>query len=126
MVVHRYLNLERCNIKIAEFGLGLRDGHFLKLWKPQLHCSQGKLYVGPEVDLWSCRVIFLIDRKRGRLETMMFQQEYPYGFSLMETSSSYKVLAEQQPISTDNLYSLRARGGFSEEPPLKKRKRRRT
>ncbi|CAH8320438.1 unnamed protein product [Eruca vesicaria subsp. sativa] len=45
---------------------------------------------------------------------MMFQQEYPYGFSLMETSSSYKVLAEQQ-----------ARGGFSEEPPRKRRRRRR-
>lgn len=83
---------------------------------------------------------------------MMFQHEYPYGFSLMETSSSYEVLdykmivgsppnpiffasslatlsssiAEQQSNSTDNLYSLQARGGFGEEPPRKKRRRRRT
>ncbi|KAL0692077.1 hypothetical protein Bca4012_059257 [Brassica carinata] len=61
---------------------------------------------------------------------MMFQQEYPYGFSLVKTSSSYEVLdysiAEQQSQSTENLSSLQARGGFGQEPPRKKRRRRRT
>lgn len=61
---------------------------------------------------------------------MMFQQEYPYDFSLMKTSSIYEVLdysiAEQHSHPTENLSSLQAQGGFSQEPPRKKRKRRRT
>ncbi|KAF8089348.1 hypothetical protein N665_0509s0016 [Sinapis alba] len=60
---------------------------------------------------------------------MMFQQEYPYDFSLMKTSSNYGVLdysiAEQQSHSTENLSSLHARGGFGQEPPCKNRRRRR-
>nr|VDC93400.1 unnamed protein product [Brassica rapa] len=61
---------------------------------------------------------------------MMSQQEYPYDFSLMKTSSIYEVLdysiAEQHSHPTENLSSLQAQGGFSQEPPRKKRKRRRT
>lgn len=65
-----------------------------------------------------------------REQSMMFQQGYPYGFSLVKTSSSYEVLdysiAEHQSQSTENLSSLQARGGFGQETPWKKRRRRRT
>ncbi|KAL0404767.1 UNVERIFIED_CONTAM: SNF1-related protein kinase catalytic subunit alpha KIN10 [Sesamum radiatum] len=70
LVVHRDLKPENLlldsehNIKIADFSLGnaMRDGHFLKTCcgspnyaAPELIC--GKLYAGPEVDVWSCGVI---------------------------------------------------------------------
>ncbi|KAE8735831.1 SNF1-related protein kinase catalytic subunit alpha KIN11 [Hibiscus syriacus] len=70
MVVHRDLKPEnllldsKCNVKIADFGLSniMRDGHFLKTScgspkyvAPEVIC--GKLYAGPEVDVWSCGVI---------------------------------------------------------------------
>ncbi|CAN5964495.1 unnamed protein product [Sphagnum jensenii] len=71
-VVHRDLKPENllldssmCNVKIADFGLSnvmCDDGHLLKT-----HCGSpnyavpevisGKLYAGPEVDVWSCGVI---------------------------------------------------------------------
>lgn len=70
MVVHRDLKPEnllldaRRNIKVADFGLGniLRDGHFLKTscGSPNYAAPEvvsGKLYAGPEVDVWSCGVI---------------------------------------------------------------------
>ncbi|KAG2283813.1 hypothetical protein Bca52824_055033 [Brassica carinata] len=70
MVVHRDLKPEnllldsRCNIKIADFGLSnvMRDGHFLKTscGSPNYAAPEvisGKLYAGPEVDVWSCGVI---------------------------------------------------------------------
>ncbi|KAL0359661.1 UNVERIFIED_CONTAM: SNF1-related protein kinase catalytic subunit alpha KIN10 [Sesamum angustifolium] len=70
LVVHRDLKPENLlldsehNIKIADFSLGntMRDGHFLKTCcgspnyaAPELIC--GKIYAGPEVDVWSCGVI---------------------------------------------------------------------
>ncbi|KAK4412795.1 SNF1-related protein kinase catalytic subunit alpha KIN10 [Sesamum alatum] len=70
LVVHRDLKPENLlldsehNIKIADFSLGntMHDGHFLKTCcgspnyaAPELIC--GKLYAGPEVDVWSCGVI---------------------------------------------------------------------
>ncbi|KAF5748973.1 SNF1-related protein kinase catalytic subunit alpha KIN10-like isoform X1 [Tripterygium wilfordii] len=70
MVVHRDLKPEnllldsRCNVKIADFGLSniMRDGHFLKTscGSPNYAAPEvisGKLYSGPEVDVWSCGVI---------------------------------------------------------------------
>ncbi|QCD92644.1 SNF1-related protein kinase catalytic subunit alpha KIN10-like [Vigna unguiculata] len=69
MVVHRDLKpenllLEKFNIKIADFGLSniMRDGHFLKTscGSPNYAAPEvisGKLYAGPEVDVWSCGVI---------------------------------------------------------------------
>ncbi|EPS67062.1 hypothetical protein M569_07713, partial [Genlisea aurea] len=70
MVVHRDLKPEnllldsKCNIKIADFGLSniMRDGHFLKTscGSPNYASPEvvsGKLYAGPEVDVWSCGVI---------------------------------------------------------------------
>ncbi|KAM3269135.1 SNF1-related protein kinase catalytic subunit alpha KIN10 [Capsicum chacoense] len=70
MVVHRDLKPEnllldaRRNVKIADFGLGniMRDGHFLKTscGSPNYAAPEvvsGKLYAGPEVDVWSCGVI---------------------------------------------------------------------
>ncbi|KAI4387806.1 hypothetical protein MLD38_000208 [Melastoma candidum] len=70
MVVHRDLKPEnllldsKCNVKIADFGLSniMRDGHFLKTscGSPNYAAPEvisGKLYGGPEVDVWSCGVI---------------------------------------------------------------------
>ncbi|KAJ8750254.1 hypothetical protein K2173_014169 [Erythroxylum novogranatense] len=70
MVVHRDLKPEnllldsRRNVKIADFGLSniMRDGHFLKTscGSPNYAAPEvisGKLYAGPEVDVWSCGVI---------------------------------------------------------------------
>ncbi|KAM7505197.1 hypothetical protein LguiB_004101 [Lonicera macranthoides] len=69
-VVHRDLKPEnllldsKCNVKIADFGLGnvTRDGHFLKTncgspnyAAPEVIAEQ--LYAGPEVDVWSSGVI---------------------------------------------------------------------
>eukprot|EP00271_Cylindrocystis_brebissonii_P002744 TRINITY_DN13544_c0_g1_i1.p1 TRINITY_DN13544_c0_g1~~TRINITY_DN13544_c0_g1_i1.p1 ORF type:complete len:540 (+),score=102.80 TRINITY_DN13544_c0_g1_i1:1027-2646(+) len=70
MVVHRDLKPEnllldaKCNVKIADFGLSniMRDGHFLKTscGSPNYAAPEvisGRLYAGPEVDVWSCGVI---------------------------------------------------------------------
>eukprot|EP00245_Coleochaete_scutata_P001531 TRINITY_DN11908_c0_g1_i1.p1 TRINITY_DN11908_c0_g1~~TRINITY_DN11908_c0_g1_i1.p1 ORF type:complete len:559 (+),score=106.05 TRINITY_DN11908_c0_g1_i1:66-1679(+) len=70
MVVHRDLKPEnllldsKFNVKIADFGLSnvMRDGHFLKTscGSPNYAAPEvisGRLYAGPEVDVWSCGVI---------------------------------------------------------------------
>ncbi|CAD6271476.1 unnamed protein product [Miscanthus lutarioriparius] len=70
MVVNRDLRLEsilldsRCNVKIADFSSSavMRDGHFLKTSCGSTNYAapeiiSGKLYAGPEVDVWSCGVI---------------------------------------------------------------------
>lgn len=70
MVVHRDLKPEnilldaRHHVKIADFGLSnvMKDGHFLKTscGSPNYAAPEvisGKLYAGPEVDVWSCGVI---------------------------------------------------------------------
>ncbi|KAE8021731.1 hypothetical protein FH972_007597 [Carpinus fangiana] len=70
LVVHRDLKPEnllldsKCNVKIADFGLSniMHDGHFLKTscGSPNYAAPEvisGKLYDGPEVDVWSCGVI---------------------------------------------------------------------
>ncbi|KAL2343200.1 hypothetical protein Fmac_004485 [Flemingia macrophylla] len=70
MVVHRDLKPEnllldsKWNVKIADFGLCnvIRDGHLLKTscGSPNYAAPEvisGKLYAGPEVDVWSCGVI---------------------------------------------------------------------
>uniref|UniRef100_A0A7S1T1J8 non-specific serine/threonine protein kinase n=1 Tax=Tetraselmis chuii TaxID=63592 RepID=A0A7S1T1J8_9CHLO len=70
MVVHRDLKPEnilldaKMHVKIADFGLSnvMRDGRFLKTscGSPNYAAPEvisGKLYAGPEVDVWSCGVI---------------------------------------------------------------------
>ncbi|XP_048760548.1 5'-AMP-activated protein kinase catalytic subunit alpha-2-like isoform X28 [Ostrea edulis] len=70
MVVHRDLKPENLlldinlNVKIADFGLSnmMHDGEFLRTscGSPNYAAPEvisGKLYAGPEVDIWSCGVI---------------------------------------------------------------------
>ncbi|KAJ7372972.1 serine threonine-protein kinase [Desmophyllum pertusum] len=70
MVVHRDLKPEnllldaQANVKIADFGLSnmMTDGEFLRTscGSPNYAAPEvisGKLYAGPEVDIWSCGVI---------------------------------------------------------------------
>lgn len=72
-IVHRDLkpeNLlldEHLNVKIADFGLSniMTDGNFLKTscGSPNYAAPEvisGKLYAGPEVDVWSCGVILFV------------------------------------------------------------------
>ena len=69
-VVHRDLKPEnlllddKLNVKIADFGLSnmMTDGEFLRTscGSPNYAAPEvisGKLYAGPEVDIWSCGVI---------------------------------------------------------------------
>ncbi|XP_059668280.1 SNF1-related protein kinase catalytic subunit alpha KIN10-like isoform X2 [Cornus florida] len=73
MVVHRDLKLENLlldskhNVIIADFGLSdiMHDGHFLKTGCGSPHYTapevlSGRLYAGPEVDVWSCGVILYV------------------------------------------------------------------
>ncbi|CAG0879801.1 unnamed protein product [Cyprideis torosa] len=70
MIVHRDLKPEnllldkKLNVKIADFGLSnmMLDGEFLRTscGSPNYAAPEvisGKLYAGPEVDIWSCGVI---------------------------------------------------------------------
>lgn len=70
MVVHRDLKPENIlldsnyDLKISDFGLSnvMRDGHFLRTSCGSPHYAapeviSEQLYVGPEVDVWSCGVI---------------------------------------------------------------------
>lgn len=64
---HSLLLDENLNVKIADFGLSniMKDGDFLKTscGSPNYAAPEvisGKLYAGPEIDIWSCGVILYV------------------------------------------------------------------
>jgi len=110
-IVHRDLKPENLlldknmNVKIADFGLSniMTDGNFLKTscGSPNYAAPEvigGKLYAGPEVDVWSCGVIlyvFLV----GRLP---FDDEFiPTLFKKIQAGSFH--IPSQTPVGAANL-----------------------
>lgn len=110
-IVHRDLKPENLlldknmNVKIADFGLSniMTDGNFLKTscGSPNYAAPEvigGKLYAGPEVDVWSCGVIlyvFLV----GRLP---FDDEYiPSLFKKIQAGTFH--IPSQTPPGAVNL-----------------------
>ena len=99
-IVHRDLKPENVlldddlNVKIADFGLSnkIADGDFLKTscGSPNYAAPEvisGKLYAGPEVDVWSCGVILYV-LLVGRLP---FDDEYIPSLFKKIASGNYSI-----------------------------------
>ncbi|KAL0488921.1 5'-AMP-activated protein kinase, catalytic alpha subunit [Acrasis kona] len=110
MVVHRDLKPENLlldgdkNIKIADFGLSnmMMDGNFLKTscGSPNYAAPEvitGKLYAGPEVDVWSCGVI-LYALLCGKLP---FDEETIPGLFKKIRECSYTFPTHVSPLAKD-------------------------
>ncbi|ORZ31791.1 kinase-like domain-containing protein [Catenaria anguillulae PL171] len=105
-IVHRDLKPENLlldsqkNLKVADFGLSnsLRDGDFLKTscGSPNYAAPEvilGKLYAGPEVDVWSIGVILYV-MLVGRLP---FEDEYIPALFQKISSGQYAIPAFMSP-----------------------------
>jgi len=111
-IVHRDLKPENLlldedlNVKIADFGLSnlLEDGKFLKTscGSPNYAAPEviaGRVYAGPEVDIWSCGVILYV-LLCGRLP--FDDESIPKLFEKIRGSS----LSSCQWLIVDGIYSL--------------------
>ncbi|OQV19619.1 5'-AMP-activated protein kinase catalytic subunit alpha-2 [Hypsibius exemplaris] len=141
MVVHRDLKPEnllldfKLNVKIADFGLSnmMMDGEFLRTscGSPNYAAPEvisGKLYAGPEVDIWSCGVILYAllvgalpfdDEHVPTLFRKIKSGVFPIPSSLSQSVVSLLChMLQVDPIKRSSIQDIRNHEWFMKDLPL--------